>query len=150
MKRRLLLPVAVVCLTFGCDSRSDPEKLQGQWHLREMYGEFHFGLAAAKARGPFITFREDRFTVEYGFGDTSGRKVGGTFNCDTTKSPKQLTLNLNSRTVVAIYDLWSDTLRLCVGPEEKVPPTNFRVAWPWYKTSRPALLIFERSNEKLN
>ena len=139
------LAVAMIWITPGCASRSDQEKLQGKWRLQTMIGEFDFGLGSSKAEGPFITFMDGTFAVEYGAGSSEHKKkVNGTFTCDTTQAPKQIIFAFGNRTVVAIYDVSSNSLRICVGSQDSVPPTDFDAGWPRFKTSRPAMLKFKR------
>ncbi len=142
MLRRHVLAVVVLCLTAGCDSRSDREKLQGEWKMRAMYGWFEFDLPAVKGGPSIITFSDDTFTFQNGEGPR--HRVGGTFACDATKSPNQITLKYDGRTVVGIYCFSVGTLRICVGKDDKEPPGEFHGG----PGDRPALLIFERRTRK--
>ena len=148
MKTLLFLLGPIICLMAGCDSRSDPEKLQGEWRLHAMSGVFDFGLPPTKGMTMAITFSEDEFTYEnLDFGIKKGlkHKVTGIFSCDSTKKPRQITFTFEGRTVIAIYEFSFGTLRICVGEEDDVSPSEFAGGAPWFRSSRPALLIFERS-----
>jgi uncharacterized protein (TIGR03067 family) len=138
MTRRLALVAAVICLTAGCDSRTDPEKLQGEWQMRAMYGWFEFDLPAVKGGPAIITFTDDGFTF---INDKDPKqRVSGTFTCDASKSPKQITFNFNRRKVVGIYFVAGGTLRICVDRDDRVPPKEFQGG----PGEKPAHLIFER------
>jgi len=137
MKRPFVLACVVCCLIVGCDSRSDLEKLQGAWKLQVMHGEFDFGLPGSKGGIPILTFSGGAFTCE---DDETHAKVEGTFTCDPSKEPKQITFTYSGRTVVAIYDIRRDAMQICVGKDDHVPPDDFAGG----PRSRPALLIFDR------
>jgi len=138
MKSRLVLAVAVGCLLAGCDSRSDPEKLQGDWQMREMWGWFKFDLPTVKGGPTVMSFNEEAFTFKNEEGPE--HRVIGQFACDTTKSPKQITFKFEGRTVVGIYSVSGGTLRICVDKDDKVPPGTFNGG----PGERPALLMFDR------
>jgi uncharacterized protein (TIGR03067 family) len=138
MKRCLVIALACWCLC-GCDSRPDQEKLQGPWRLHEMDGEFEFDLPAVKGGPTVLTFAGNAFTCTNG--PRPGHTVRGTFTCDPTQSPRQITFTFNGRTVVGIYSVGGSTLRVCVGANDRVPPTAFHGG----PGERPALLIFTRA-----
>lgn len=144
MKRTFIL--LVVCLTAGCSSTADHEKLQGNWLMHAVYGEFHFCRPAGKGGTEMLSFADDNFTYRCpgSEGDTS---ITGSFTCDPSKDPKEITFNFNGRSVIAIYDIGRQ-LRICVGEKDNVPPTQFDGGAPQFKSSRPALMIFDRAPSK--
>src|SRR5260370_30515054 len=148
MKRHVILIGAIICLVSGCNSRSDREKIQGEWLLDGMAGWFKFYLPSEKGGLKVIGFSGDEFTFENAPGPI--HTVTGTFACDTTQSPKQITFNFNNRTVVGIYEVTSSSLRICVADEDedsKTAPTEF--VGGALRTGRPrtALLTFKRPPE---
>ncbi len=58
MSRHLLLAIVASCVVAGCDRRSDEQRLQGEWELREMHGWFTFDLT------PFRKDDEEVLTVD--------------------------------------------------------------------------------------
>jgi uncharacterized protein (TIGR03067 family) len=140
MKTRILLAALMICNAAGCNSEKNVEALQGRWRLSEMHGSFRFYLGSAKAGSAVMTFTDDRFTYEFGE-DMEGRKrtARGTFACDTTKTPKQITFVFGDHTVVGIYRVYSVSLQICVGESDDVAPTKFDGG----PGRRPAMLFFE-------
>jgi hypothetical protein len=145
--------VIAVCVTATWDSRTDTEKLQGKWILREMNGWFEFYLGATKGGPGSIAFDGEQGRFSYDNGCLVGKEflgdnrtppvhaVFGTFSCDTTRSPKQITFVFNDRKVVGIYSVSSNTLWITAGKEDETPPSSFGGG----PESRPALLIFGRA-----
>jgi uncharacterized protein (TIGR03067 family) len=148
MRTQFLVLGATICVITGCNSRTDSEKLQGAWQLHSMAGEFRLDLRGSKGMRLGVSFAGEQFTFENLDQEVRGRrhtKLTGVFSCDSTARPKQITFNFDDgRTVVGIFDFSWDTLRICVGEEDDVPPTEFAGGAPQFRGSRPALLIFER------
>ena len=148
MRKVVLLSVTTFCIAGGCDSRTDQQKLQGEWLLFEMYGEFDFCPQPAKQdwlpTTMAFTANEFRFTN----GKGSRHNLVGTFDCDITHSPKQITFVFDRRTIIGIYDVSTTVLRVCIGEHDNKPPTEFNGGAPVFKTSRPALLLFKRAPKK--
>jgi uncharacterized protein (TIGR03067 family) len=94
-----------------------------------------------------LTFTGDQFTAKTDEG--TDYRVSGTFACDPTKSPKQITFTFTDRTgdhrVAAICSLSDESLRLCVGDNDEVPPQAFFFG---PSRGRPAQLLFERPPAK--
>src|SRR5262249_33620775 len=82
-----------------------------------------------------IAFNGNEFRFDNGF------QVSGTFTCDTSRSPKQIAFVFNGRTVVGIYSVFSNTLRITVGKDDATPPGSFSGG----PSARPPLLIFHRA-----
>jgi uncharacterized protein (TIGR03067 family) len=142
MSRSLLLVAAACFLISGCDSGSDQEKLQGDWKSREMWGWFEFDLPPTKGGPRTITFSGNKFTYKNGKG--RDQSVTGTFSCDTRKSPREITFTFQKRTIVGIYSLSGNVLKICIGEKDRVPPTTFDGG----PRERPALLLFQRPSEE--
>jgi uncharacterized protein (TIGR03067 family) len=141
MKRCFAVAVACWCLG-GCDSRPDHEKLQGRWRLLGMSGWFEFDLPGVKGGPTVLTFTKDGFSYTNDAGDPGPEQtVSGTFSCDPSKRPREITFTFKGRTVVGIYSFAGSTLRICVGAKDRVPPATFEGS----PGGRPALLIFTRA-----
>jgi len=126
MSRAMLLAGAVLCLAAGCEYKTAPELLQGQWQRYEMRGRYEFGLLEGNKDenfGGILLFTGDEFTFLNG--TNAGHGVKGTFSCDTTTKPQRILFSFDGRTVVAIFSVGHETLRVCVGKEDDVPPTDF-------------------------
>ena len=148
MSQLQLLAGTVLCLVVGCESKTAPERLQGQWQRQEMWGWYEFGLPEAnksESLGGVLSLAGDDFTFLNG--TRAGHQVTGTFTCDTSVSPHQIAFRFDGRTVVCIYSLEYGTLHLCVGEDDEVPPPQFVVGGKRGK-SRPTLLVFRRSTKK--
>jgi uncharacterized protein (TIGR03067 family) len=118
------------------------EKIDGKWRLREMAGEFDFCPDPGKAGWPEMTFIDGNFAFEYPYvRDGNPRKTGvtGTYTCDNSKNPKQITFAFGGQRVVAIYKISLAGLQICVGESDHEPPTKFRGG----PSARPALLKFQ-------
>jgi uncharacterized protein (TIGR03067 family) len=144
MNRFLFSAVVVISFTMGCDSKSDGEKLEGKWQLSRMAGDFSFGLGPGKkSDGPeILIFTGDRFAFKNDDRHQTG--ITGSFSCDETKTPKQITFNFSGRTVVGIYKISSPHLSICVGEDDQVAPSDFRGG----PRSRPVLLVFDLAEAK--
>jgi uncharacterized protein (TIGR03067 family) len=146
MSRLQLLAGAVLCVAVGCESKTKtaPERLQGQWQMRESWGSYEFGLPEAKKNeslGGVLWFAGDNFTFLNG--TRAGHQVTGTFACDTSVSPPRIAFRFNRQAVVCIYSLDDGKLRVCVGEDDNVPPQHFVLGGKRGK-SRPTLLVFQR------
>jgi uncharacterized protein (TIGR03067 family) len=141
----LAVVVAAGAVVLGCDSRTEPEKLQGQWQVNEMQGWFEFYLPTVAAGPSVLSFTGDDFVFQNS-PDPNYPRVTGTFACDTSASPKRITFIFDGRTVVGIYSIFGGSLRLSVGTDDKVPPSRLE---PGRRLSeRPALLFLERDSRQ--
>jgi len=142
MNRFPFSAVVVISFTMGCDSKILGEKLEGKWQLSRMAGDFSFGLGPGmKADGPeVLIFTGDRFILKSDDRHKTG--IAGSFSCDETKTPKQITFKFSGRNVVGIYKISpSAKLYICIGQDDQVAPSDFRGG----PGARPALLVFERA-----
>jgi uncharacterized protein (TIGR03067 family) len=148
MSRIMLVAWVVPCLAAGCESKTASERLQGQWQRREMWGWYEFDLPEAKKGedlGGVLSFTGDEFT--YLNGTSPGHGVKGTFACDTSTRPHRIVFSFDGRTVAGIFAASHDTLQVCVGEKDDVPPTEF-VRGGKRGKSRPTLLVFGRVVKK--
>jgi uncharacterized protein (TIGR03067 family) len=139
MRKAFAVALTVGFLALGCERRSDQEIIQGDWELREMWGEFTFDLSAFRNDDrEILTFKGNAFS--YTNNVQSGKRVSGTFTCDPMKNPKEITFTIGERAIVAIYSLSDEALTICVGEKDNVPPSIFRGG----PGARPALIHFRR------
>jgi uncharacterized protein (TIGR03067 family) len=141
LKTTLISIVMAICFTTGCNSQRDVEKLQGKWQLTRMAGDFSFGLTPGKkSDGPeVLVFSDEQFTFKNDERHKTG--IAGSYTCDETKSPKQITFTFNDRSVVAIYKIAWGNLSICIGENDQAAPTDFRGG----PRARPALLEFDHA-----
>src|SRR5262249_26221388 len=138
MTRYLILLMAFSFFATGCDSMSDQERMQGEWQLAEMSGSFRFNLPPTKWRPTTLTFAGNSFTYKNGQDPT--QSVSGTFSHDASKNPKEITFTWGKQSVVGIYSLSRNSLQICVGHNDGMPPRTFAGG----PGERPALLSFRR------
>ena len=108
---------------------ADARELQGVWNVvsQEQGGQQlpEDRLQAANSR---LIFDRNRLLSR----DTApdGKDVGQdvTYGLDPTQSPKAIDLIRNGRTLLGIYELDGDTLKLCVDREPGRRPTQFKTA----------------------
>jgi uncharacterized protein (TIGR03067 family) len=132
MIRKILCVAAVVALVAGGVSLGGDTKVAGD--LKKIQGAWKFTAHAAgdKAAPPEelakmkITFTGDKFTV------TVDDKVvqAGTHKVDASKKPAQVDSDVaegegKGSTMLGIYELKGNTLRVCFDPAGKARPTSF-------------------------
>jgi hypothetical protein len=140
MKRFLLVAVIGSCLLVGCDSRSDQEKLQGEWQQWEMNGWFEFDLPPVKGGPTMLKFAGNQFTYANEPGSPS-QTVTGTF---ALTGANEITFSFGNRKVVGRYGMPGGEVQVCVGEKDDVPPQGMRGG----PGERPALLIFRRPERR--
>jgi uncharacterized protein (TIGR03067 family) len=131
MKTFLLTALAAGLLAGGgdapADAKKDKEKLQGTW---KVVGLQKHGQAREEKGEQFLVIAGDEFMLK------SGENVmaKGTFKLDPSKKPLQIDLVITEdrkeenqgKTVLAIYALEGDQLKLCLAePGERERPTEF-------------------------
>lgn len=131
--------IGFLSMLLGCAPQPDREAIRGDWQRVQMHGGFDFGLPLFKLDSDFIlSFDNDTFS--YITSKASNQIVKGTFECNESTNPKQITFTYGNKTVVGIYTLSNDRLRICVGMRDDVAPSSF-FGGP---QSRPALMDFSR------
>jgi uncharacterized protein (TIGR03067 family) len=129
MRRKFLSALAVAAfLTAPArteDAKEDLKMLQGTWvpTAAEMGGQKlpDDSLAAIK-----LTLKDDRYTVQVGKATDQG-----TVKLDPAKKPKEMDITgtegpNKGKTILAIYELSGDTLKVCYAMEGKERPTEFK------------------------
>src|SRR5262249_4362788 len=96
MKRIVYVLTVAICSLPGCDSRSESEKLQGEWIFEESRGVFNFYVPPTSRSVQRLTFAGDAFTYDslstsrY-YKDDPRPSISGNYSCDRTASPKRIT-----------------------------------------------------------
>jgi len=126
MRRLALLPLAVILFaapTRGDDPKGDDKAAQGTWDLTE--GE----VAGKKLPPTTITL-----TIDKGTYTVKAESVDkGTYTLDETKKPKELDIKgtdgpNKGKTILAIYELTGDTMKVCYDLSGKARPKEFKTA----------------------
>jgi uncharacterized protein (TIGR03067 family) len=154
MKRIVCVLTVAICSLPGCDSRSESEKLQGEWLLEESRGLFRFYVPPTSRSNPRLTFVGDGFTCDsvsnsrY-YKDDPRPSISGNYSCDRTASPKRITFVFvdtsgKKRTVNGIYEVSSGILRIGVSEDDDRAPATFDDGVAGIHSDRPALLRFTR------
>jgi len=100
------------------DTKKDQEKLQGTWSV--VSGE-RDGQPNDSIKNDKLVISGDKITVKKAAGS---EETPVTFTLDATKKPKQMDVKAEGMTLLAIYELDGDNLKLCFarGAER---PTDF-------------------------
>src|ERR1043166_5180599 len=106
--------------------KKELEKLQGTWRFQS---HEHDGKAMAKEQveGMTITFTGDKWTVKVG----DMVVQAGTHKFDPTQKPATVDATVTEgenkgKTMLGIYELKDDTIKVCFDPEGKTRPTEFK------------------------
>lgn len=101
-------PVLVARATQEVDV--EQEKLQGKWNVES----FEFNGSDVEAMKDAVReFKDHRYTLT----PTSSDVISGTIKLDSMKTPKEIDLEVNGRTLKGIYELDGDTFKLCYALE---------------------------------
>jgi len=129
MYRRLTLAAAVclmlVAVNRGDDTRDDAKLIQGTWvpAAAELGGE---KLANDHLKAMKLTLQDDKYTATVG-----SVKDVGTCKLDPAKKPKAMDIvgtegPNKGKTILAIYELTDDTLKICYAFDGKTRPAEFK------------------------
>lgn len=96
----------------------DQGKLAGKWTVETF--EYN-GSDVERLKDAIREFKDGKYSLTLKMGDA----IEGSLKLDSTKTPKQIDLDVNGRTLKGIYELDGDTLKMSynLGAEER--PTEF-------------------------
>jgi len=131
MRMQLVAALAVGLLVGAGGGQRDAgkeelKKFQGTWQFQSIEQD---GTAVPPdvVKKRTIIFQDDRFTVK------EGDKVfqAGSHRLDPTKTPKTVDAKVTEgedkgNTMLGIYEIQGDTLRVCFDPKGKKRPTEFK------------------------
>lgn len=135
----LFLPLSYTCLTRGDDTKDDAKSMDGTW------------LASAAELGDEKFSDEVRKTIKLVIGDgkytvTVGKNPDrGTVKVDPSKKPKEMDIigtegPNKGKTILAIYEMTDDTLRICYDLSGKARPSEFKTS----KDTKLFLVTYKR------
>ncbi len=135
----LFLALSYTCLTPGDDTKDDAKSMEGAW------------LASAAELGGEIFPNEVRKTIKLVIGDgkytvTVGKNPDrGTVKVDPSKKPKEMDIigtegPNKGKTILAIYEMTDDTLRICYDLSGKARPSEYKTA----KDTKLFLVTYKR------
>jgi uncharacterized protein (TIGR03067 family) len=118
--------VALIAITptLRADDKDDEWKaLKGTWKVEKAVLRGQDATDAFKTA--VLMLDEGKYTVEFG-----GQQDKGTITLDAAKKPKQMTIAgtegpSKGKTIVAIYEVSADELKICYALEGKEAPTAF-------------------------
>ncbi len=145
--RNMLLALAIFFWTDGSAptedaTKKDLEKVQGDW------AQVSFVVDGGKlpddeAQALFRSMKDDKYTI-FQFKKVIGK---GTFKIDASRKPKTIDaatiVGGRELTLLGIYELDQDTLKLCFAPPGKPRPTDFTSR----KGSEHRLSVWEREKK---
>ena len=118
------------------------QTLQGAWQVStvEVNGS---ALPSEDVSKILVTVKGTAYTVL-----NDGKSDPGSFTIDSSKQPGQMDIHPESgpdqgKTLLAIYEVASDTLRVCYAPEGAKRPTSFSTS----DNSGRMLITYKRKNE---
>jgi uncharacterized protein (TIGR03067 family) len=147
MFRNLLLALAIFPGAAGSAaaddaSKKDLEKIQGHW-AEVSYVVDGVKVPDDEAQALFRSMKDDKYTI-FQFKKVIGK---GTFKLDASTKPKTIdattTVGGRSLTLLGIYELDQDTLKLCFAPPGKPRPADFTSK----KGSEHRLSVWEREKK---
>jgi uncharacterized protein (TIGR03067 family) len=118
-------------------NKKDLEKLQDTWKLESAQVAGKDVPPAEIEKMPLqFTFKGDKVTIE-----ENGRPTEGTIKLDAAKKPATMDLTpaKGDFTVLALYELEEDTLKLCFIKESKERPKSLDTTG-----TKASLLVFKR------
>ncbi|HMC89453.1 MAG TPA: TIGR03067 domain-containing protein [Gemmataceae bacterium] len=145
MIRKVPLVLAIMLLASASkedETRKDLEKIQGDW-AEVSYVVDGVKVPDDEAQALFRSIKDDKYTI-FQFKKVIGK---GTFKLDATKKPRTIdaetTVGGRKLTLLGIYELDGDTLKICFAPPGKPRPTNFTSK----KGSEHRLSVWEREKK---
>jgi uncharacterized protein (TIGR03067 family) len=108
------------------DAKKDADKLQGTWEFTAYELE---GKENPNLKGALLTFDGDKFSVKMG----DRVIMSGTVKVDAAKKPATIDAAVTDgdnkgATMLAIYEITGDTIKVCADAQGKKRPTEFKTA----------------------
>jgi uncharacterized protein (TIGR03067 family) len=123
-------------------TRKDLEKMQGDW-AQVSYVVDGGKIPDDEAQALFRSMKDDKYTI-YQFKKVIGK---GAFKLDASRKPKTIdattTAGGRSLTLLGVYELDGDSLKLCFAPPGKPRPSDFTSK----KGSEHRLSVWEREKK---
>jgi uncharacterized protein (TIGR03067 family) len=151
----LMLTSGVLPILQG-EINSDLADFQGNWQLvggetkgaplpeilikaTDLQWKIRGGTIETRARSMHTTFDEKTGKVESQKAEEFERS---TFKVDASKKPKQIDLasQKTGKAILGIYELQGDELKICIAPDGKTRPSEFKTA----PDSEAAVLVLKR------
>ena len=124
------------------EGKKDQETIQGDWAQQSMVVD-GAKVPDDEAQALFRSMKDDKYTI-YQFKKVIGK---GTFKLDASRKPKTIdattTAGGRSLTLLGIYELDGDSLKLCFAPPGKPRPSDFTSK----KGSEHRLSVWEREKK---
>jgi uncharacterized protein (TIGR03067 family) len=107
----------ITLMAWAQDAKKEQEMLQGTWSVVAAEKD---GAADESIKTDKLVIAGDKITVKKGSG---GDEEPAPFTIDATKQPKRLDITAKGQTILAIYEIKGDELKLCFSRDER--PTDF-------------------------
>ena len=124
------------------ESKKDQEAIQGDWAQQSMVVD-GAKVPDDEAQALFRSMKDNKYTI-YQFKKVIGK---GTFKLDASRKPKTIdattTAGGRSLTLLGVYELDGDSLKLCFAPPGKPRPSDFTSK----KGSEHRLSVWEREKK---
>jgi len=123
--------IGVVLMLAAVDADEEVKKevarFEGTWKWIAIEME-KMKIPEEALKDPRMKIVGDKFTVT---GEKADATFGGTFKVDPSKKPKTIDVTFTDatqkgKTMVGIYELEGDTYKVCIDPEGKNRPTEFK------------------------
>jgi uncharacterized protein (TIGR03067 family) len=101
------------------DAKKDQEKLQGTWTVVSCERD---GAADDNIKNDKLVIAGDKITIKKGNG---GEEEPVTFTMDASKKPMQLDISAKGKTILAVFEVNGDDLKLCFGQPGTERPADF-------------------------
>jgi uncharacterized protein (TIGR03067 family) len=130
----LLAGILVAIQSRSEDHAGDIKMFQGVWTVVAAEKGGH-EAGPADLKEAEMAFSEGKFTWKMGQSTTEGE-----FSLDAAKTPKEIRLTIQDKTLAGIYQLEGGAMKICVGEADDRPTTEFTTK----AGQRRLLLVLER------